>query len=60
MEGDLWKMESKLDFREGKLLNCGGLDVDVLKSEEVLWPLGHGTEKRGMFFVKDGLRRKGM
>jgi hypothetical protein len=56
VEGDLWKMEPKLDFREGMLSDGGGLTVDALRVDEVLVrellrALERRAVKKGMFFV---------
>jgi len=56
VEGDLWKMEPKLDFREGMLSEGGGLTVDALRVDEVLVrellrALERRAVKKGMFFV---------
>lgn len=56
VEGDLWKMEPKLDFREGMLSDGGELTVDALRFDEVLLlreflrALDRRAEKKGKFF----------
>lgn len=57
VEGDLWKMEPKLDLREGMLSDGDGLMVDPLRLDEVvllnelLRALERRAVKKGMFFV---------
>lgn len=56
MEGDLWKMEPKLGFREGMLSDGDGLMIDVLRFDgvllrELLRALERRTVKKGMVFV---------
>lgn len=51
VEGDLWKMEPKLDFREGMLSDGGGLTVDEVLVRELLRALERRAVKKGMLFV---------